>query len=164
LGRTKLWKPVTACFLRPVYEWRTTDLAIRHGRHILAEHAALRDTKHYVRGDICVQVQTLHGRQIVKPKKDLIALSVYGPRPKSKLCKVCGNEIRYVCAQLDGKVTPWMLDRPAALYHHALCWDRLIEEFPIHSEWDPIGRRRRNGKSTCHSVSCDVELEERKIC
>lgn len=54
MGRTKLWKPVTACFLPPVYEWRATDLAIRRGRHILSDHP--------IAG--WVKVETRYGRHI----------------------------------------------------------------------------------------------------
>jgi hypothetical protein len=139
MGRTKLWKPVTACFVAPGYEWRIIDdfSTIRHGRHVLADNP--------VAG--WVKVKTRYGRHVVKEKKDLIAISVYGPRPRPKLCKVCGDPIRYVCEQLNGNITPWMIDLAAERYH-ARCLERLMWEFPIHSPNDPIGSHRRNGRTT----------------
>jgi hypothetical protein len=120
-----------------VYEWRTTDLAIRRGRHILADHPATG----------WVKVETLYGRHIVKEKKDLIAISLYGPRPKPARCEVCGNTIRYVCEHRDGNITPWMPDLTAERYH-ARCLERLMWEFPIHGPDDPVGSPRRNGRTT----------------
>lgn len=139
MAPTKIWKPVTACFLPPVYEWRTTDLVIRRGSRILAEQ--------HVAGKVLVSVETRYGRRIVHEKKDLIAISLYGPRPRPELCKVCGDPVKYACEQRNGNITPWMIDLAAQRYH-ARCLERLIQEFPLHSEWDRIGSPRRNGRTT----------------
>jgi hypothetical protein len=88
-----------------------------------------------------VNVTTRAGRQALLPAEVFIAEELFGPRPPAWRCDVCGALFHYTCVQ-NGSLIPWAFSLEA-LAHGLTCLDRLMREFPIHSERDPIGSQRR---------------------
>jgi hypothetical protein len=135
LGRTKLWLPPAAYppGVASIYEWRTTDGAIRQGTHILNDI--------HKDGELLVYLKTTSGNVALHRKRDVIATFALGERPKPLTCFNCGGLIGFESVgSMDCPSWPahlkWL---PKNLYHGDTCLERLMAEFPIHSERDPIG-------------------------
>lgn len=142
MGRKKTWFAPKAFppGVAPVYEWRATDGAIRQGTYTLIDI--------HKDGLVLVNLRLTSGRLMLFRKLDVIATFIEGRSPKPVECFNCGARIRYESVgRMDLPNWPervrWV---PKDLYHGDTCLEALMQEFPIHSEWDPIGRAKRDGR------------------
>jgi hypothetical protein len=159
LARKQLWSLPAAVppSVAPIYEYRITDGAIRHGTRILIDMH-----KH---GEILINLQLTSGHTMIFRKRDVIAHFARGSRPSSFNCPNCGGHVRYESVgRMDYLNWPagvkWL---PKNLYHGDTCLGALIQEFPIHSEWDPIGRAKRNGRKKARYYDGNQYEEESEL-
>jgi hypothetical protein len=122
MPRPKIWDALRVRFLRPGYEFRSTDGAIRnHCRHVL--------TDHWEDMDLVVAVETFHGLRLKLPRKDLIARSCYGPPPRPR-CPYCGLRSSWATVQINGQRTDCRPENLAyvPVHEHLLCLANIMRQ------------------------------------
>lgn len=128
MARRKIWHAPQAVpsGVAPIYEWRTTDGAIRHGTNILTDLDA--------DGEVLVNLKLTNGHAKMYRKRDVIATFAHGRCPRPTACKICGEPITFESVgRMDFNNWPahvkWL---PKNTHHGVTCLDRLMQELPIH--------------------------------